>query len=189
MEPASLPMLCEPLKWSKDNYGGYLQNEIIKSDLITGSKHHNHNMDNKDNLYKAINYMSSVKLSFNEDLLNYLLNDGKFLFNNSESLTESELYQMHIQLNVAQTYLNVPIYVPLQADWRGRIYTKSFFANYQGDDLSLSLIEFWEGEPLSESGLKNLYIHGANIYNDNNISKDTYENRIKWVKDNYNKIL
>lgn len=42
VEPASLPMVCEPLKWSETEHGGYLQNEIIKNDIITGSKHHNH---------------------------------------------------------------------------------------------------------------------------------------------------
>jgi hypothetical protein len=34
-------------------------------------------MYNKNNLYKTINYMSSVKFCINKDLLNYLKNEGK----------------------------------------------------------------------------------------------------------------
>lgn len=133
--------------------------------------------------------MSSVKLGFNVDLFNYLLHDGSFLLNDTESLSDSELYQRKIQLNVPETYLNTPIYIPLQADWTGRIYTTSIFANYQGDDLSLSLIEFWDGKPLSSEGLDYLYLHGANVYNEDNISKSTNENRIKWTISNLKNIL
>ena len=34
-----------------------------------------------------------------------------------------------------------------------------------------------------------LYIHGANNHNESNISKDSFENRINWVKNNYDKII
>jgi len=78
VEPASFPMICEPQKWSTQNYGGYLNNKIVKSDLITGSSYHGHKTDNRENLFKAINYMSSVKFGFNEALLNYLENEGIF---------------------------------------------------------------------------------------------------------------
>ena len=40
--------------------------------------------------------------------------------------------------------------------------TQSFFANYQGGDLSLSLIEFYKGEKLTQIGINSLYIYGAN---------------------------
>ena len=63
-------------------------------------------------------------------------------------------------MKVAQTYSQIGFYVPLQADWRGRIYTQSFFANYQGGDLALSLIEFYQGECLTKNGYNSLYIYG-----------------------------
>jgi len=90
---------------------------------------------------------------------------------------------------VAKTFNNIPFFIPLQADWRGRIYTKSFFANYQGDEFSLALLEFWEGDSLSTKGLDYLYIYGANTYNEDNISKSTYEKRIDWTKENLENIL
>lgn len=36
-------------------------------------------MDNKENLYKAINYLNSTKFVINIKLLNYLTNEGKWL--------------------------------------------------------------------------------------------------------------
>ena len=67
--------------------------------------------------------------------------------------------------------------------------TQSFFANYQGGDLSLSLIEFYKGEKLTQIGINSLYIYGANNYNENNISKATYTDRIEWVHKNIDNIL
>jgi DNA-directed RNA polymerase, mitochondrial len=187
VEPASLPMICEPNKWSDDFCGGYLDNELREEGIISGSLYHGHEMFNKNKLYETINYMSSIKFKINEDLLNYLENEGNYLIEEKED--KSEELQKLTTLQIAKTYINTPFYLPLQADWRGRIYTKPFFITYQGNDLSLSLLEFWEGEVLTPSGLDSLYIYGANNYNQSNISKDTYSNRIKWVKDNINNIL
>ncbi len=127
IEPASLPMICEPVKWSDLVHGGYLNNNITKNDIITGSDHHNHKTEYKESLYKAINYMSSVKLNFNNMLLEYLLGEGDFLLEDEKDKNKSELFQRFIFIKVAQTYSNIGFYVPLQADWRGRIYTQSFF--------------------------------------------------------------
>lgn len=61
-------------------------------------------------------------------------------------------------------------YLNTHADWRKNLY-KIILISYQGGDLSSALLNFWEGEPLTESGKSFLYIYGANIYNENNISK------------------
>lgn len=76
--------------------------------------------------------MSSIKFNYNNSMINYLENKGKFLLdtNNYSYLTKSEIYQNYMFLKVANVYRNNPIFIPLSADWRGRIYTKSFFANY-----------------------------------------------------------
>jgi hypothetical protein len=187
IEPASLPMICEPNKWSEEEFGGYLDNELREDGLITGSIYHGHEMFNKDKLYNSINLMSSIKFCINKDLLNYLENEGSYLIEEKGDNTEE--LQKFTTLQVAKTYENTPFYLPLQADWRGRIYTKPFYITYQGGDLSLALLEFNEGETLTKSGLDSLYIYGANNYNQSNISKDTYPNRIKWVKNNLDNIL
>ena len=190
IEPASLPMVCRPLVWTDSEYGGYLTNKKIKQDIVTGSTYHKHTTDNRSNLYKAINKMSSIKFNFNTKLLNFLENEGSYIFMHFfNKASKSEQIQASIQLEVAKTYRNITFYIPLQIDWRGRIYVQPFFANYQGSDLSLSLLEFKDGEPLTEDGLDSLYIYACNLYNYKNLSKASYEDRINWTKDNLNNII
>lgn len=50
-------------------------------------------------------------------------------------------------------------------------------------------MEFCDGEMLTEKGKKCLYIYRANLYNKNNIAKASYEERVNWVKLNYDKII
>ena len=64
------------------------------------------------------------------------------------------------------------------------IYTQSFFITYQSGNLSSALLNFWEGSPLTKLGKLNLYIHGANNHNESNISKESFENRIKFLINN-----
>ena len=188
IDPFSLPMICKPNLWSQDNFGGYLLNEDLKEKLITGSSQHDHHISNKDILYKTVNYMSSIKFGINKDVLNYIINtDNDFL--KKELFKGVSSLQNIITYNIALIYINHPFYIPNSCDWRGRIYTKPFYITYQGNDFSLSLLEFWEGQELNEEGLKNLYIYGANVYNFNNISKNSFEDRIQWVLDNKENIL
>lgn len=191
VDPASLPMLCEPIKWNDDTFDGYLLNSTQQESLITGSNFHKHKVENREKLHQAINNMSSVKFSYNNNFINYLENEGGFLLDslNNQELTDSEKYQNYMLLKVAKIYNNNPIYIPLQADWRGRIYTKSFFSNYQGGDFALSLLELYEGHQLTDEGLRYLKIYGANLFNENNTSRASYDDRIKWVDNNMEQIV
>jgi len=56
-------------------------------------------------------------------------------------------------------------------------------------DLSSALVNFYEGDKLTNIGKDYLYIYGANNHNENNINKSSYNDRIKWVKNNYDKII
>jgi hypothetical protein len=71
-------------------------------------------MNNKENLYKTINYMSAEKFIINKKLLNFLLNEGKYL--NNPLKDNSEELQRISTLEIAKTYENSPFYLPLQAD-------------------------------------------------------------------------
>jgi len=186
VHPSSLPMLCEPNKWSDSCFGGFLENKTQCVGIITGSSNHNHKMENKDNLYKAINYLNSIKFCINNLLLNYLLNEGNYLLNEEK---EIDNLQREITIKIAKTFSKTPFYLNVHSDWRSRIYTQSFFISYQGGDLSTALINFWEGEILSNEGKYYLYIYGANNHNENNIGKASYSERIQWVKTNYYKII
>ena len=55
--------------------------------------------------------------------------------------------------------------------------------------LRAALLNFWEGEPINSEGKFYLYIYGANSHNENSISKASFTDRLKWVTDNYNRII
>jgi len=186
IHPSSLPMVCKPVTWSCKSFGGFLDNKNKGEGIITGSSMHNHKMENKRPLYNAINYLNSIKFSINNKLLDYLNDEGKYLL---DEIKVDDLLQRTITLKIAETYKNIPFYLNTHSDWRGRIYTQSFFISYQAGDLSSAILNFWEGEPLTQTGKYYLYIYGANNHNENDISKSSFSKRIQWVKDNYNKII
>lgn len=186
VNPYSLPMLCQPNQWNENSFGGYLENTKKKVGIITGNSHHEHKMKPMSSLYKTVNYLNSKRFSINKTLLEYLKTEGQYLL---DIIKPENILQREITLKIADLFSNVPFYLNVQADWRGRIYTQSFFISYQGGDLSSALLNFWEGKPLTESGKYYLYIHGANNHNENGISKQSFENRYNWVASNYNKII
>lgn len=79
ISPSSLPMICPPKKWSDSEYGGFLNNNILQNNIITGSEYHKHKIENKAPLYNAINKINNIKFKINNSLLDYLENDGKYL--------------------------------------------------------------------------------------------------------------
>ena len=56
-------------------------------------------------------------------------------------------------------------YQYVDIDYRGRIYYKEPFFNFQGSDMARALFLFKEGKALGPTGLKWLYIHTASCYN------------------------
>lgn len=191
----NLPMIAQPNKWSDDNFGGFLNNEYLEKSLITGIGINNlHEVKNLENLYDAINNSSSVKFSINTEVLDFVLKNKEKLFkdyydNVSLSEVNDHILRDAVTLEVAKTYANIPFYLNTYADWRLRIYTHSFYMSYQGSQISLALLNFYEGEILTERGINYLRIYGANLYDENNISKAPYSKRIQWVLNNEDKIL
>ena len=191
INPNTLPMICKPIKWSDEVYGGFLSNKNRGVDIITGidsnNVGHDHIVENKESIYKTVNYLNSIKFCVNTTLLNYLLSpEGSYIL---ENVKVNDPLQQAYTLKISELYKNTYFYLNTHADWRGRIYTQSFFLTYQGGDLSTSLLNFWEGEDITELGKFYLYIYGANCHNEKDISKKSYEVRLKWVNNNYNKII
>ena len=189
IHPNTLPMICKPLKWNYGSYGGYLENKNLQKSIITGSKHHHHKISNLKNIYSAINYLNNIKFKINKDLINYILNDGIYLLEKIKNDQLENYINSLITIKIAETYINSSFYLTHNCDWRGRIYTQSFYLDYQGSDLSTGLLELEKGALLTERGLYYLYIYGANCHGENDISKKTFEERIEWVKSNMNLIL
>ena len=140
IHPNSLPMICKPNLWSKDKFGGFLENKKLELSLITGSIYHKHKIEDRNNLYKTVNYLNSIKFTINTLLLDFLNNEGNYLL---EEIKPSNDLQRIITLKIAEIYKNIPFYLTVNADWRGRIYTQSFFLSYQGGDLSSALLNFY----------------------------------------------
>ncbi|CAN4121991.1 unnamed protein product [Withania somnifera] len=67
-------------------------------------------------------------------------------------------------------------YYPHNLDFRGRAYPMHPYLNHLGSDLCRGILEFSEGRPLGESGLRWLKIHLANVYG-GGVDKLSYEGR------------
>ena len=191
--PESLPMLCSPNIWNDQEHGGFLLNKDLQEDLISGSSFHNHRMINRGELFKAINKLNSVPFRVNFELLDFLYSDGNIILKNylenSKNETDRNLKFKTLKLAEIFKIFKFPFYINCSADWRGRIYSRSTYLNYQGNELSNSLLEFYNGKPLDLIGKKYLFIYGANTYNDNGMAKRSFNDRIKWVEDNFYKII
>lgn len=73
-------------------------------------------------------------------MLDYILSpQGSFLL---ESVKASDELQRALTLEVAKLYSHGKFYLNTHADFRGRIYTQSFYLSYQAGDLSLALLNF-----------------------------------------------
>lgn len=189
ISPQSLPMICKPNLWSKTNKGGNLLEELkFDKDMVTGSDNHSHKTKINQNMYNAINKINSQDFLINNDLIDYLENNGKFILDYYKKLDKNVYSNNIFTLDIAKLYSNIPIYLNVNIDWRGRIYTQSFYLDYQGSEFSLALLNINKSEQLNEQGKFFFYIYGANIYNENNISKHSFEEKYQWVINNLDKI-
>ena len=94
--------------------------------------------------------------------------------------------EIRITLRKAEAMLNMEeFFQAIEFDYRGRIYYREPFLNYQGSDMARGLMMFSRGKPLDEKGLQALKIHTANSFN------QTYEiDKIpKWTEWNYKEFM
>ncbi|KAK4763736.1 hypothetical protein SAY87_013174 [Trapa incisa] len=78
-------------------------------------------------------------------------------------------------------------YYPHNLDFRGRAYPMHPYLNHLGSDLCRGILEFSEGRPLGESGLKWLKIHLANLYA-GGVDKLSYDGRIAFTENHIDDI-
>lgn len=189
VHPNTIPMVCKPSTWSEDSFGGFLGNNYEKNDLVVGSFQHQHNLASRENLYNAINEINSIKFSINTELLDYLNNEGKYILDEYISKeNENNVLNAFITLKMADIYSKSHFYLNVNCDWRGRIYTNSFFLSYQGSELAKSMIQFYDGEVLTETGLRNLKICGTSYFS-SKLNKSSINYRLNWVKQNMDNII
>ncbi|KAL6935411.1 hypothetical protein ACO0R3_000454 [Hanseniaspora guilliermondii] len=122
---------------------------------------------------------------------------------NDESTTPGERRHLHTELSnmrqkylsirsteayklvLAQSYMGERFYFPHTLDFRGRAYPINVYLNQLGNDLSRGLLLFWEGKKLGPDGLDWLMIHMGNTCG---LSKKSFADRIKFVKENLDEI-
>ena len=80
-----------------------------------------------------------------------------------------------------------PFWVPVNVDFRGRIYAIPFF-NYARQDWVRSLFRFKRGQPIGDDGIYWLKIYTATTGDFDQISKRPFPERLEWVKSNTKKI-
>ncbi|RKF61026.1 putative DNA-directed RNA polymerase [Golovinomyces cichoracearum] len=144
--PMNLPMIVEPKDY-KDilhlSDGGYLlNNEEIIHPLFTDNLLQNGKtiIFKSNKVLESINGIMKVPFKINTELLNYILNTPGFINKDIYPPFYDVKKRNKVQEN---TYSNVPeIYFPLMMDFRGRIYPRVTYLNYQGSELAKSLLLF-----------------------------------------------
>ncbi|KAI3516812.1 hypothetical protein L1887_15864 [Cichorium endivia] len=79
-------------------------------------------------------------------------------------------------------------YYPHNLDFRGRAYPMHPYLNHLGSDLCRGVLEFADGRPLGESGLRWLKIHLANVYG-GGVDKLSHEGRMMFADKHLDEIF
>lgn len=98
---------------------------------------------------------------------------------------ESEFITAYNARQVAREFMDEPrLYLPHQADFRGRVYAKPQYLNHYGNDLQRSLIEFADAVD-GPDVTRQVAIQAATMYGHDKIS---FDDRIEWVRANIREI-
>ena len=89
-------------------------------------------------------------------------NDSKEI--KKDKLKYNALYSLYYNiLKIAVLFRNQTFYLPVYADFKGRIYTLSNYLSYQGNDLARSLLLFDTEESLNSEGFGFIRIYFTNL--------------------------
>nr|YP_009574413.1 hypothetical protein [Arthrobotrys musiformis]QBM31531.1 hypothetical protein [Arthrobotrys musiformis]QBM31681.1 hypothetical protein [Arthrobotrys musiformis] len=225
--PKKIPMIVKPNNYERifngetyiEKLGGYLLNgECYSKEIIIKNwrSMDNSKINDINNIYNAINNLSSVPYKINKNVLNFIrLNDSRFnlTLNNGplheiemkkeenikllkrekielEKYTSKKFVEQNILL-LADLFENIPeFYIPVRMDYRGRIYCEVEYLNYQSTELAKSLLIYARGEKIFKNDINSidyLKIFGANCYG-NKLDKSSFNDRINWVDENIDNI-
>ena len=132
-----------------------------------------------------------------------------------EQRRASKLTDFFVVTSKATTLVDKEFYQEVEADYRGRLYYKEPFLNFQGSDLARGILLFGEGKAMTESGKWWLAVHTAASYNQSydidelpewcdadyksylqeqgldsiSVDKFTLEDRVRWTNENMETIL
>lgn len=123
----------------------------------------------------------------NEDALNSWKREAARTYESNRSLVGKRV-GAYKTLALAEDFKDYEaIYFPHQLDFRGRVYPIPQMLNPQGADLAKGLLQFAEGDALTDSASTSWFlIHGANSYGIDDVS---FDDRKQWVLDNQDNII
>jgi DNA-directed RNA polymerase len=99
----------------------------------------------------------------------------------------SKRLNQHRVFTAAQKFVIEPrIYFAYNMDFRGRVYACSDDLSPQGNDIQRGLLEFAEGDVLTDDGKKWLKVHLANCYG---VDKVSFEERVRWAEEHAGSIF
>ncbi len=123
---------------------------------------------------RSINKLQSTGWRINKRIYAALTKNKEF-FVSAEPVEDNDAKEMKrrsktvewsfIMAKAEKLLENDVFYQAVEADYRGRIYYKEAFLNFQGSDLSRGMLKFARGKPMTDDGLYWLAVHTAASYN------------------------
>ena len=214
--PKKIPMIVRPKPYTNMTDGGYLLNDEYTTDSIIQNKWNNREpsqIKNKNVIYDLINNINSVGYKINTNVLEFILyrrpdyfkdeiNDFRYkhplldkrkLTKKEKVELDSYLSKKELQENIlglASVFSNIPeFYIPVNLDFRGRLYCTTEYLNYQSNDLAKSLLLFSKPGKIYKNdtiAINYLKMFGATCFG---LNKESLVNRISWVDKNLDNII
>lgn len=101
--------------------------------------------------------------------------------------SQSRRMSFYYSLGVAQDMMNFNrFWFVYQMDYRGRVYPHSEAFSPQTQSYIKAMLEFADGQYLTDDGYYWLKVHTANVYG---LDKLEFPDRVKWFDENYSKIV
>ena len=205
ISPAFLPMTDKPLDWKTLDKGGYDFPPDVNWSFIKGKDRYDPE-SNFSELYSAANLLQKTPYRINSALLsvskveysNKVLSEDHERDKLKESLKETNYTLVYRQcqakyhrdrlkalperiridntLQVANRFVDSQIYLPVRADFRGRLYYAPHYLTPQGSDLARSLLKFATPTP-TKNCEQWFLIGGANAFG----IKGTLDFRADWI--------
>ena len=163
--PLKLPMIVEPKPYTSKELGGYLLNDVEKTEsLLINKANYKQNSDivKVNIIYDMVNNINKTSYKINKEVLEFIeeygvdygliedVNQKHSLEDIKRNKRQDKIYRAYKSkiileqniLGVANTFANKSIYFPVRLDQRGRIYCEPLYFNYQSSELAKSLISF-----------------------------------------------
>jgi DNA-directed RNA polymerase len=185
-----LPMVSKPKEVDiNGEYYPFLLNNtnvlgLEECKVIKGKYDKKYNTIGSKEFYEGINSMNKIKFQINNEMLKFVISEWsckeslffkgynllKEIYENDskeikkDKVKHNAVYSLYYNIiQIAFLFRNQTFYLPVYADFRGRIYTLSNYLSYQGNDLARSLLLFDTEEYLSSEGLNFLRLYFSNL--------------------------